>query len=187
MPNATNRFAAFVTVLLEHLAHYGNQRRVSGPWLALIWNRVRAVQRQVAGLIARFEAGTLRRYPNRRAPTPPTARRQPQRRSPLPGGKLWLVRLVQETARCTPLLQDWLAHPDTAALLQAAPQLRRALRPLCNMLGVTLPTQPSPASGQTPEDSAAPNASPRRGPPIPQSPSQRRAHAPPARLRPASA
>lgn len=145
LPSApTSRFAVFVTVLLDHLAHYGHQRRVPGPLLVLVWNRIRAIQAQVAGIIARIEAGTQRRYPNRRRPQTPTARHRPRTPPVLPLAPLWLVRLVQETVRSRSLLQDWMAEPVVAAMIENTPQLRRALRPLCRMLDAPLATPPPP-------------------------------------------
>jgi hypothetical protein len=159
----TNDLAAVVEVLLGLIAKHGHIRRVPGPLVVLVWQRVRCIATQVAALLARIQAGTLRRYPHRRRPTPQSTRRRPPE-SPLPQGDAWLIALIQETAVSAAHLRQLLAHPDLPAQLQAAPQLRRALRPLCRMLGVRLP--PPPAAPP-----ASPPAPPR--PPLPRPPASR--------------
>jgi hypothetical protein len=137
-----------VQLLLGLIARHGHMRRVPAPLVVMVWQRVRAIATQVADLMARMQAGTLRRYPHRRRPGPRVAPRRPPTASPLPQGHAWLVALIQETAVGAAHLQQVLAHPDLPAHLQAAPQLRRALRPLCRMLGVRLPPPPAaPPSG----------------------------------------
>jgi hypothetical protein len=133
-----------VELLLALIAKHGHMRRVSGPLVVMVWQRVRAIATQVAAVMARMQAGTLRRYPHRRSPAPSAAPRRPATPSALPEGDAWLVGLIQETAVSAVHLRLLLADPDLPALLQTAPQLRRALRPLCRMLGVKLPPQPPP-------------------------------------------
>ncbi len=133
------RLSALIDSLLGHLARYGQRRGVAGPLLVLIWGHLRAIERQAVGLLARFAAGTLRRYPLRRPPRQSGEPRRSPQRGPLPTAPLWLVALVQETAWCAPALQTLLAEPGMAAALAQVPQLRRAVRPLCRMLGVPLP------------------------------------------------
>lgn len=168
MPALTpDRFSAFVADLLGHLARHGNARRVPGPLLCLIWNHLRTLERRVLALVARIEAGRVRRHPDRRPPTPSaTPRRRP---SPglLPRGRCWLVRLVPETARCAPWLHRFLADPDIAALLDDVPQLRRALQPFATMLEVRLPpATPKPARPDPPPSAAPMRAGPLL-PPLP--------------------
>lgn len=159
-------FRAMVQSLLDHLARHGVARRVQGPLLALIWNHIRAIECQVLGLLARLEAGTLRRFPARRRPAPGRPRRAPPPRR-LPHGPLWLVRLVNETAYPASWLDRLLQHPDVPELLRQAPQLRRALRPLCTMLGVPLPAPAPPSAPQPPSHPPAPHRPAPHHPPPP--------------------
>ncbi len=153
-------FAAFVALLLEHLARFGHRRQIHGLLLGRIWNRIRAIQHQAGGLVARAAAGQTRRYPHRRPPRPSAGPRRPATPA-LPTGRAWLVRLIPETARAAPLLQVWLARPEVAAMLDTVPQLRRALRPLCVMLGAGLPAAPqaTPRRRTAPRPPAGPRAS----------------------------
>jgi len=143
-----------VQALLGLLARYGNQRKVHGPLLILIWNLIRGIERRVNALLERIAAGTLRRHPGRRTPAPRAAPRRPPAR-PLPAGHAWLIRLVQETAQAYPRLQSVLADPGLPAPLEQVPQLRRALRPSLYYAG-----RPPPAAARTNFLSA--NASARR-------------------------
>ncbi len=140
------RFAAAAAVLAGLIARHGHLRRLAGPLVVLIWQRVNGISGQVAGLLARMQAGTLRRYPARRAAPPAAGPRRRPKPPVLPSGHGWLVRLMPEVAVSGAHLQNLLADPDMPALLGAAPQLRRAMRPLCRMLGVRLPppVQPPP-------------------------------------------
>ena len=158
----TNNLAPIIEVLLDLIARHGHMRRVPGPLVVTIWQRVRAIATQVAALMARMQAGTLRRHPHRRAPAPRVAPRRPPTPSPLPHGHAWLVVLIQETAVSASHLQHMLADPDLPALLQTAPQLRRALRPLCRMLGVKLP--PPPAAPQAGPSAPVPDPPPAPAP-----------------------
>ncbi len=45
-------------------------------------------------------------------------------------------------------LQHRLADPAAAALLAASPVIRRALRPLCGILGLPPPSEPSPTASR---------------------------------------
>jgi hypothetical protein len=170
------RFAEMVQTLLGLLARYGHQRKIHGPLLVLISNHIRAIERRVIGLLERIAAGTPRRHPGRRRPAPRAAPRPPPAR-PLPTGHAWLIRLVQETAQAYPRLQFVLSDPGLPALLEQVPQLRRALRPLCTMLAVSLPKPP-------PKPAAAPDSPPARRPPAARPAIQAPAVAPPARAFP---
>ena len=128
-----DRFAAGIAQLLGLIARHGHLRRIAGPLVVLIWNRVSGIGTQVATLLARVQAGHIRRHPARR-PARPATRRRPAR-SVLPRKAAWLIALIPETAGCGAQLQTLLSEPEIPALLDAAPQLRRALRPLCRMLG----------------------------------------------------
>jgi len=122
-------------------ARGGGWDRLAGPLVVLIWTRLRRIAAQVAALAARIAAGRQRRYPVRR-PVRPAPRRPAERK--LPHGPAWLLRLVPQASGYGSQLQHLLAEPEMAALIEAAPQMRRLLRPLCRMLGVRPPPAPRP-------------------------------------------
>ncbi len=147
MPPRTQaeRFAGIIDGLCRAVAARGAGRdRLAGPLVVLIWMRLRSIAAQVVALAARIAAGRHRRYPARRPPRRPAA---PRRRVPLvlPHAPAWLLPLVPcEAGGYASQLRCLLAEPEAAALLDAAPQMRRLLRPLCRMLGVRLPPPPRP-------------------------------------------
>ena len=99
--------------------------------------------RRFAALVARAEAGRLAPRPKRPNSNPGprrTVRPPDPLAAPLPTGQGWLIPLLpMHAAAAGSQLQHWLAQPDTAALIEAAPTLGRMLRPLARMLAVTLP------------------------------------------------
>ena len=143
MPPLTppERFAAILDGLCQAVARRGGGRdRLAGPLVILIWTRLRRIAAQVVALLARIETGRHRRHPARRPPRYPEGHpAAPRRHSPpvLPHGFAWLLPLVPcEAAGYASQLRYLLAEPEMAVLLDAAPQMRRLLRPLCRMLGV---------------------------------------------------
>ena len=65
--------ATVLDVLCALIARHGHLRRLAGPLLVLIWQRVRTAGAQASAVLARMQAGTLRRYPHRRTPRPVAA------------------------------------------------------------------------------------------------------------------
>ncbi len=187
------RFAGIIDTLCQAVARRGGGRdRLAGTLVILIWRHLRQLAARIVALAARIEAGRHRRYPSRRPPRRPAP---PRRRAPpvLPHGPAWLVRLVPEAAASGSQLSYLLAEPEMAALLDAAPQMRRLLRPLGRMLGVRLPpparpAEPAPPAATeraTPPDTPdpPPPPAPRLPPPPPRPPPA----GPPARAAPDAA
>ncbi len=147
-----DRFACLIDGLCRAIAAPGAGRGLAGPLMILLWSRLRRLSVRFAVLAARFRAGTLparpARRPGRSGPPPPH----------LPKTLAWLVRLVPEAAASGSQLQHLLTDPELAALLAAAPQAGRILRPLCRMLGVHLPPalRPPPPPSPAPADPPAP-------------------------------
>ncbi len=119
----------------------------NGIWL--IWTRLRRIAVRIAAAAAggklrvRAAAGGVAAARLR-----PAASAWPDG---LPRGRNWLVRLAPETAVYGSQLAHMLADPEMTALLDATPRLRRALRPLCHMLGVEMaeavaPPDPPPSA-----------------------------------------
>ena len=106
---------------------------IVGPILILVWAYLHRPAQRLERLIARWQAGGV-------APPRPrlaVVRSQPRLpRARLPTGYAWLVRLVQRTAQFGPQLEALVARPEMHALLAAAPQAGRILRPLFTMLGI---------------------------------------------------
>jgi hypothetical protein len=135
--------------------------RTAGPLILLTVARLRHLLARFTKLAARAQAGKLR-PPRRRAPpsareasppgeapppgeaapgdpTPnPKPPRQPEQLLPRKFG--WLIRFVPYEAACFgSQLQHQLSQPEMTALIEAAPQAGRILRPLCWMLAIPLP------------------------------------------------
>jgi hypothetical protein len=163
-----DRFAAIVRqvclVLGERL---GRHPAYALAW-PVLWRRLTFVARRFAVLAAQREAGAL--PPPRRSPARPVLRAQPSRpRLCFPRRFGWL-RAMGPPGAAMPFagaLERLLHEPQTAALIEAAPQLRAYLRPLCRMLGVP----PTDALALPPRPS-------RRRPPVPSSPPPPRSAAP---------
>ncbi len=161
-PAPAERFARLIEGLCRAIAARGVAGRLAVPLIVLLWARLRRTAARVAMLAARLRAGTLpagcaRRRSGRSGPPP--------RR--LPRGFAWLVRLVPEAACSASQLQHLLGEPEMAALIAAAPQMRRMLRPLCRMLGVHPPPgllAPPQARRAPPSRPAAAGGAPPAGP-----------------------
>ncbi len=156
------RFARLVAALCRAVAA-GHGRGIPGPLVLLVWSRLRRMAVRFARLAARVRAGALParaapRRPGRSGPPPP----------PLPRKSGWLISLVPQAAASASQLQHLLADPEMAALVAAAPQMGRILRPLCRMLGVVPPPglcserRPAPAR---PRPAAPRPEAPRPAPP----------------------
>ena len=171
-------FAGIIAWLNRDLAAWAAKNRLAAPLILLLWPRLNRLAIRFTALAARVAAGTAapRRSTSLRAagarPRKPYAR--------LPRGFAWVVRMVPGTAAYGSQLQHLLADPEMAALLAAAPQAGRLLRPLCRMLGVrpppalvppTRPTRPRKPPSSRPAavrpSPAAPPAGPKRAAPRP--------------------
>jgi len=159
----SDRFALVIDGLCRATAARIAVNRAMGPLIILIWQRLRRIAARFASLNARVRAGTLR-APRHRTAAP----RKPRSRNRLPENFAWLVRLVPEAANYGGQLQQLLSDPEMQALLAAAPEAGRILRPLCRMLAA----QPTPALLPPPPARRAPPVArptkpkaPRRAPP----------------------
>jgi hypothetical protein len=170
-PGLAQTFALVIAGLCRATASHIAIDRRAGPLLVRIFSRLHRLAARMTSLVARIQAGKL---PPPRATRPITG---PSRRKPrLPESSGWLRRIVPGTAEYAGQVQALLDDPQTAALLEAAPQAGRILRPLCRMLAVPLPEnlrRPKPRSappptGTDPLDPPAesPPAEPRTAPPL---------------------
>ena len=119
-------------------------------FVAAVWHYIFRLSGRLDRLVTRWQNGTLPKpraphpaapqapashsiapRPGRNRATPPA---QPKFR--LPGGHMWLLRSIQGTAFAGSQLSHLLAHdPQMQAFLEAAPQARRLINPLCRMFG----------------------------------------------------
>jgi hypothetical protein len=160
-PALSDRFA----LIIEGLCHAVARRigvaslgGIAGPLILLIVSRLRRYAARFTRLMA---------FPPARREAPRRARpRRPQPPLQSPRGKAWLLRLAPETAPIAAQLRHLLAEPEMTALLAVTPELRRTLRPLCQMLGI----RPSPPAPPAAAGHAAPCHSIIAQPPAPTPP-----------------
>ena len=129
-------FAVVINGVCTMLGLYAVKLRDRSVLLSDIHWRVARMLRRLDHLALRWQANTLPK-PRTRAPRPRPDR--PARPARLPTGRYWLVKALQPTAQFTPHIEAFLARPDTRALVEAAPQAGRILRPLCRGYGIELP------------------------------------------------
>ncbi len=161
----TERFALLIQGVCDAVAARSARHWAATPLLVLLWGRLRRMSRRFAALAARFEAGRLapprhRPTPSRERPAvaPPDPPPSPQPRLPRDPG--WLVAYMSEVGWAGSRLRHMLENdPELAALLAAAPQAGRILRPLWAMLS----RDPLPAR-LVPTRLARPTSAPRPAP-----------------------
>jgi hypothetical protein len=147
----SQHFGCIIAALCELVAVWGAKCHAITPVMNRAWSRLRRTSIELSALLARFRAGKLR--VGSAAPRRALAKtRAPAARPPvsLPRRCGWLVRMMPadigygvEVASFRARLLAYrsqlthlLADPEMVALIEAAPQARRLLRPLCNMLGI---------------------------------------------------
>ena len=136
------------------------------------WRIARRIGR-LDRLVQHWHAGTLP-TPRIRAPrirTPRPAEDSPAQTRPAvprtPDSHAMLLRLAQPTAQYRGHLETFLERPDTRALVKAAPQAARILRPLCRILAIDLPEYLRLPPRQRPEPRPPANASAKPSSPPP--------------------
>jgi hypothetical protein len=175
-PGLAQTFGLIIGGLRRAIAARITTDRSLGPLISLICGQLERMANRFAALVARVEAGTLR-PPRRRParPTPPGEGPLPERPPSLPRKYAWLIRLVPyEAAGFASQLQHQLATPEMQALIEAAPQAGRILRPLCRLLLIPVPAAlqlpPRPPRPKRPRpkrpepDPSEPQAKPRSEP-----------------------
>jgi hypothetical protein len=139
-----------IRLLREAVGRWGGRGLLSTALALLLYRRLGEIGREMERLVERFQAGRLSRCATRAAPRRDDRARVTDGASdgPEDGAQAavapvwprrfaWLVRLAgYQAAGFGSQLQAILEHPEMVALLAAAPQSVRILRPLCRMLGV---------------------------------------------------
>ncbi|MCC6717161.1 MAG: hypothetical protein IT555_04695 [Acetobacteraceae bacterium] len=156
-----------ITGICAMIAHFASRGHRDAALLALVHARLVRLVLRFDRLAQRWQANTLPPPRPSRAGQPRPAPAAPARR--MPAGRGWLVALVQPTVRFSGLIQGVLDCPDTRALVEAAPQAGRLLRPLCRALAIDPPAwlrlpgtpeppppRPSPARRTWPPSLVAP-------------------------------
>ncbi len=122
------------------VAVWSGRGLLTAALILLLYRRLGEVSRRMEGLVARFQKGRLWRLESRPAAGAGVAgdvvrRVRGERIWPRAFG--WLVRAAGwEAAGFGSQLRAILEQPEMVALLVAAPQAARVLRPLCRMLAV---------------------------------------------------
>ena len=162
-PDLACRLTRILAALCAAIAVRAARDRAIQPLLSQLWAALRRRAGRFDSLAARLHAGRL----SPRRATPPAPRKPPPHRSANaapprpPRGFAWLVRLAPETAAYGSQLQALLGEPEAASLLEASPQARRLLRPLCRMLGVRPGPTLAPALVLPPRQRKPPPARPK--------------------------
>jgi hypothetical protein len=182
MRTLADTFALYFTGLRAALATTMSMPKDHIAFLEMVWRYVLGLSGRLDRLVARWKNGTL---PRPTAPRPGRARKAhapPAFR--LPRGRKWLIRRMPGTGigAFGGQLEYLLANDaELAAFLEAAPQARRLLGPVCRMFGVTMPAPPAApaATPAIPQSTSEPAGDPPREPPrLVESPSPSPAAAP---------
>jgi hypothetical protein len=164
-PGLAQTFALVIAGLCRATASRIAVDRFAGPLLVRIFIRLHRLSARLTSLVTQIQAGKLPQpRPSRR-----TASRHYPRKPRLPESRGWLLRVVPATAEYAGQVQAMLDDPQTAALLEIAPQAGRILRPLCRMLAIPLPDhlrRPKPTPAPQPAAADPPAESP-PAPPLP--------------------
>jgi hypothetical protein len=148
MYTLTEAFAYIVQRLKDTIAPRREMAKDRREFLSFLWLHLHTLNNRFAALYARWKNGTLpkpRPLPAPGAPRPAGVRKPrpaPPIRLPtirLPSGRLWLLKDTQTTAAAGSLLRHLIAtNPELQEFMQAAPQVRRLLQPLCHALGIDI-------------------------------------------------
>lgn len=133
-----DRFGFFIERVKRGIADgIGRDHARLGPLAVLLCNYFGRTLRRLAAVQARLAAGTLETEPRRAAPRPVADRPPPD----VPAARRWPLRLPRAavmvrfyTQHLVAPLQALIADPEMQALLAAAPQAGRLLRPLWRLL-----------------------------------------------------
>ena len=138
LSSLASRFAPTIKVICALIAHHaGLDHRLSAIVL-VVWNRLNRTLARLDRLVVRWQSGALR-PPRARKPATPRA---PAKRTPpatkLPTRQAWLLHLIPLAGQHQDRVKAILDDAEIAALVAAAPQAGRLLRPLARMFGLPL-------------------------------------------------
>jgi hypothetical protein len=156
----------FATCLRAALADAASRDRARVPFLVTLHAYIGRFAARLERLLERWQAGTLPRPRARPRPeAAPDAEAKP--RAPairFPPANGWLTRMLPQLHTSGGELIHLLNRPEMAEFLEAVPQARRLLRPICRMLGLrpihmAVLARPAP---RRPTPPSPPPAEPRR-------------------------
>ena len=158
------------TAILLRLGGAVDSRRMFGPLPAplpvviLIMARIRDIREHVRHLLTRIADGTYKRRRPSATPRHKPASRKPRQPSPLPSHVNWLEPLIPQAQPARADLFHLFQDPEMIAAMAAAPgPLRRPLRSLCRMVGLTPPPVLAlPPRPPRPAQQAKPKPQPQR-------------------------
>ena len=173
----SGRFARAIALLRSLVANFGAFGLPTFPFVDAACHRLERLGRRLDTLLRKYEAGTLpppkpaRPRHSHEKPARPAKPKTPAQSLPTRYG--WMqhwVRLANQSG-----IDHLIAHPDLPAVLAAAPQAGRILRPLCHMLAIPRPdflaTNPRPTKAAKP--ATRKRRAPQRRRPPPRQPAPR--------------
>ena len=174
--STTARLAGILAALAALVARALLRHPVHVAHIVPLWNYIGRTARRFTRTLDRLAAGTLR--PHTPRPNRKQAAAQPRKPRGYPTTHAWLrATLAHEANVYGSQLADLLDQPETRALLQAAPQAARLLRPLCRYLGIEPdairppPRQPAPSPSRPAKAEPPVLSRPRARPEAPATPS----------------
>ena len=169
-PFLADRFTWLFDGLCRVIGIDARKQRMEAALAWAIWHRVRALGDRLIALAERVRAGRLPRRSMRHGTSPRPSRESGEVReageptvrgatsgppaASLPRAFGWVRRMLPETGQYAGALRFLLSDPETAALVEKAPEAGRILRPLCHLLGVQAPAFLRPG-GVVAEDARA--------------------------------
>ena len=146
-------------ILRGLLAVFGNWRAMEPALTVPFHNRISRMHLRLERLWLRFRAGKLRPAVKREPVARTRGPRKPSVLMPRKWG--WLLDAGKHhAAYYTHQLHDVLAKPEMMELLEAAPQAKAMLRPLCRALAVELPWTVTPPCTPKPRQPRKPRPNP---------------------------
>ena len=139
-PSPSQDLSSIISAVRAMVGGWRRQGLLSQTLMFLLYNRLGKILWSMERLAARFAAGKLRRLAPRVRVAKPSAVKVATEPAPVrvwPTRFAWLVRIGGwQVAGRGSQLRAVLERPEMVALLLAAPQAARILRPLCWMLAV---------------------------------------------------
>jgi hypothetical protein len=146
------RYEASIGLVCRILAQQAGLNRAIAMMLTLVWVRLRRMLVRLDRLALRWRAGESLAPRAKRAARPVDPAKAPRKPRmqvgtpkemfagvKLPRRRAWLLHLCQPAAWGMQTVEQMLADPEVIALVAAAPQAGRILRPLAHMYGIALP------------------------------------------------
>jgi hypothetical protein len=129
--------SAVIVALRVAVASWGGRRLLDEALVHLVHRRLGEILRRIEGMVARYQAGTLRPAGVRGAGEPARRPRLEAGARLWPGRFAWLVREAGwEAAGFGCQLRALLETPEMVEFLAACPQAVRVLTPVCRMLAI---------------------------------------------------